>query len=445
MCQIWWFIQTGIQDWIRIGQVVLAGLILGVVSPAKAEPQSVGWANPTQLSDLSVWTGSAPENGAVQAVQDNVPRIPASTVKLVTALLALETWSPQMRFHTDVFARQSTSGWSLKVIGYGDPFLVSETLQQLAESLSSQLTKRGIDRIERLVMDDRYFAVTSEAVRGLSATNNPYDALPSALMANFNTLNLRRTNGRIESAEAQTPLTPLARKVGAERLSQVEKPARINLGQNPERAALYVGELLQVFLADAGIAVGQVVRVDKKSDQDKEQQKKHQAWSKNPFLRFENPKTVAEQVRAMLKYSTNLIAHHLVLKLSAEHYGAPATMAKVERYLSEALATRFDWSPKTLVEGSGLARENRLTARQLGQVLAAFAPWRSLLPEEREGVWAKTGTLHNVSTLAGYVCPERCESGAVPFVWMANEAVPWDLRWRFAQKLRQRLQASQTP
>ncbi|WP_019895991.1 D-alanyl-D-alanine carboxypeptidase/D-alanyl-D-alanine-endopeptidase [Hydrogenovibrio halophilus] len=441
MCQIWWFIHAGVQGWIRTGQVGLAGLMLCLLSPVQADPQSVSWTNPTHLSELSVWAGSTPESQMTLTVQDNVPRIPASTVKLVTALLALETWSPQTRFHTDVFARQTASGWSLKVKGYGDPFLVSETLQQLAESLADQLTGRGIGRIERLVMDDHYFAVASETVRGLSTTDNPYDALPTALMANFNTLNLKRVNGRIESAEAQTPLTPLARKVGAERLPRGPKSARINLGQRPERAARYVGELLQAFLAEAGISVDQVVRAGREP----EQGENHQAWSKTPFLRFENPKPVAEQVRAMLKYSTNLIAHHLVLKLSAERYGAPATMDKVARYLSETLSTRFGWSQETLVEGSGLARENRLTARQLGQVLAAFAPWRSLLPEEREGVWAKTGTLHNVSTLAGYVCPERCEAGAVPFVWMANETVPWDLRWRFAQSLRQRLQASQAP
>ncbi|WP_153003490.1 D-alanyl-D-alanine carboxypeptidase/D-alanyl-D-alanine-endopeptidase [Thiomicrospira sp. WB1] len=385
---------------------------------------------------LSVWTAEAGAISTVWRMQDQVPRIPASTVKLITALLALETWSPDHRFHTDVHLQSTERGWELVVKGYGDPFLVSETLATLAARLTERLKQKGIGRIERLVLDDGYFDVAPETVPGLSQTDNPYDALPTALMANFNTLKVRREDGRIRSGEPQTPLTALAASIASERLPADQAVGRINLGQRPERSAVYFGQLLQTFLAREDVTVQSVSR----RTPDSVALSENQAWSKTPFLRFENPKPLAEQVRAMLKYSTNLIAHHLILKLSAERFGPPATMASVRRYLSHALKARFGWAEVTVYEGAGLSRQNRLSARQLGQVLNAFAPWRSLLPQERTGVWAKTGTLQGVRTLAGYVCPTSCDQSVVPFVWLLNDTGPLDARWQFAQRFRRALQ-----
>jgi len=92
----------------------------------------------------------------------------------------------------------------------------------------------------------------------------------------------------------------------------------------------------------------------------------------------------------------------------------------------------FGWRDYRIEEGAGLSRGNRISARQLVQVVRAFDPYRDLLPQEGEGVFAKTGTLTGVSTLAGYV---RRSGRWVPFALMINEPVDYGLRLQVAAAL----------
>ena len=62
--------------------------------------------------------------------------IPASTVKVLTALIALDHWGSAYRFKTDFyFDSESNSLW---VKGYGDPYLVSEEIDIIVEKIKQQ-------------------------------------------------------------------------------------------------------------------------------------------------------------------------------------------------------------------------------------------------------------------------------------------------------------------
>lgn len=141
---------------------------------------------------------------------------------------------------------------------------------------------------------------------------------------------------------------------------------------------------------------------------------------------------MAEIVRSMLKYSTNFIANQLILKLSAEAYMRPANTADVQRYMEETLSRNFGWKDFSLSDGAGLSRTNRLSAQQLAQLLQAFQNWKHLLPEVEPGIYAKTGTLTGVSSLAGYVVNV---GGWQPFAIIMNENVPHNFRNRIASEL----------
>ncbi|MBT8112320.1 MAG: D-alanyl-D-alanine carboxypeptidase, partial [Gammaproteobacteria bacterium] len=52
--------------------------------------------------------------------------IPASTIKVLTSLIALDHWGNDYRFKTDFYFDPVTN--SLWIKGYGDPYLVSEEL-----------------------------------------------------------------------------------------------------------------------------------------------------------------------------------------------------------------------------------------------------------------------------------------------------------------------------
>ncbi len=66
-----------------------------------------------------------------------------------------------------------------------------------------------------------------------------------------------------------------------------------------------------------------------------------------------------------------------------------------------------------LVEGSGISRDDRFTARGLAKVLALFAPHADLL-HGHDGGMNKTGTMDGVRTLAGYA--DTSAHGRVHFV-----------------------------
>lgn len=351
----------------------------------------------------------------VLAKRANQLLVPASTTKLVTAYLALQHWGEHYRFSTPFYLQTQQGKTRLWIKGRGDPFLTSEELLVLAKNLSHRLQEAGVEHVDELVLDTTLFE-EGLILPGTGQSDNPYDAVPSALATNFNTLFLTRQQGRLQSAEVQTPLTPLSHVLG----KSIQKRQRINTGTNPKVGQRYFAELLRAFLEQEGVSISKQVTwsvVDK-------------SWK--PFYVHKTQKTLAEIVRPMMKYSTNFIANQLVLMLAAESFGAPATQEKVKRLFKERLQAEFKWQGSVLQEGAGLSRFNRLSSKQLVDVLQRFLPWKHLLPEVVDGVYAKSGSLIGVSTLAGYLYKnERWW----PFVVMMNEKAPYRYRNKVAAQL----------
>ncbi len=339
----------------------------------------------------------------------NTPYIPASTTKLVTAWLALDRWGEKHRFKTHFYFDKATH--TLWVKGSGDPFLVSEELAVIAKNLK----QRGLNRVDTIALDTSLFQ-HNLVMPGTGRTNNPYDAVPSALAANFNTVNIKKVNGKVVSAESQTPLTPYAKSM-SKRFKKGK--LRVNTGRDPRNAENYFAELLAAFLRNNGVQVGAKIIGGNLP--------LHQ-----PVYTHVNSKPLGEMIKPMMKYSTNFIANQLVLKMSAEQYERPASAADVQRYMQDTLARRFHWSKFTMKDGAGLSRANRLSPRQLVDLLQAFKQWKHLLPEIEQGVFAKSGTLNKVSTLAGFV---EDKGQLKPFALMMNQGVPYKFRNRIAREL----------
>ena len=353
------------------------------------------------------------QGDALLADNNNRSFIPASTTKIVTAWLALDRWGEDHRFATDFY--YDPEQYTLWVQGSGDPFLVSEELAIIA----TQLRQLGVSRVDRLVLDGNRFQ-HGLVLPGTSRTNNPYDAVPSALAANFNTVNLKKVNGRVRSAESQTPLTSYAKSMAK---GFKKNKLRVNTGRDPRKAEHYFGELLSAFLKQQGIQVANnIVRGE--------------APRQAPFYHHFNSRTLGDMIRPMMKYSTNFIANQLVLMMSSEHYNRPANAADVKNYMEDNLRAAFNWKNFSFREGAGLSRNNRISPEQLVHLLQNFSQWRHLLPEVETGVFAKSGTLKKVSTLAGFIV----ENGEwKPFALMMNQSVPYKLRNRIAKELRRTL------
>jgi D-alanyl-D-alanine carboxypeptidase/D-alanyl-D-alanine-endopeptidase (penicillin-binding protein 4) len=336
------------------------------------------------------------------------PMIPASTLKLVTALAAIERWGLGHRFHTDFY--RDRQGW-LWVKGSGDPYIVSEDLDRVAAALAAA----RIGEVRGIGTDDSLYAPGLD-IPGRSATDNPYDAPLSALAVNFNTVHLQRTRDGVRSAEPQTPLTPLARELG-----QGLRPGthRVNLVDR-RSATRYFAELLAAKLRTAGVAVG-----------DGQREGRVPAEAERIY-RYDSSRNLGAVVASMLEYSNNFVANGLFLRLAETGDGAPLTLEAAQRAMAAWIDRTFGWKGYRVEEGAGLSRGNRISGRQLIDVLHRFATYRDLITEQQPSVRAKTGTLAGVSCYAGYVARSgRWE----PFSLLINRSVPYGLRLEVAEAL----------
>lgn len=344
----------------------------------------------------------------VIARQPDRPMVPASTMKILTALAAIERWGLDHRFATEFFVDEG--GW-LWVRGGGDPFLVSEELDLIVAALIDS----GITQLRGVATDSTRF-LTGAQIDGRSATNNPYDAPVSALSVNFNTVAVKVAAGKVTSAEPQTPITPLARSLARGLKSGRH---RVNL-RDQALAPRYFAEILIAKLRSAGVSVGD------------QWQAGSSPQGLSPIYVHHSSRDLRQVLRAMLDYSNNFIANQLFILLGDSGSGEPLSVSGARGVINGWTSARFGWNDFHVEEGAGLSRKNRLSGRQMLALLEEFAPYRDLLPEESPGVLAKTGTLRGVSCLAGYLWRE---TNWVPFSLMINQSVPYDTRLRVARTL----------
>jgi D-alanyl-D-alanine carboxypeptidase/D-alanyl-D-alanine-endopeptidase (penicillin-binding protein 4) len=377
------------------------------------------------LGQNSLHLPSLVKNGSVRVeLQDGSPLVqyrdtesfvPASVLKLATAFCTIEQLGTDFRFETIFFSDNLNT---LFIQGSGDPSLVSETLESIAQNLS-----KAMKRVDRIVIDTSLFADDLQ-IDGSERSLNPYDAKNAAFVGNYASAVLTHSRkGVVVSAEPQTPLTAIARQA-ALRLPR-GTTERVNLSTDWRIGVRYGGELLAAFLAKHGVEGSMSVSLGATP-----------ATAK-VILRHRSPLTLGEIVKSMLEYSTNFTANQLFLVLGATKHKAPATVQKGQQVMSTCLEQRLGWRDFHIEEGSGLSRKNRVSSLQMTELLKSFERYSFLMPT-KNGFVAKTGTLRGVSSLAGYIdLGERF--GTARFCIIINAEVPGTYKFHVARELREYL------
>lgn len=364
------------------------------------------WAADLTLSSalgtkLAAMTGTrdavgvaGPDGHIIAGVHLDLALVPASILKLLTTLAALEKLGPDYRFRTDFYIDSQNN---LKIKGYGDPLLVSEELKAIADHLAARL-----HTVKNLILDDFYF---EQPVRipGRGTSTEPYDAPNGALCVNFNTVAFNRRNGHWVTDEPQTPLLPsVVPKIAASGLNR----GRITLAADSTEALRYTGEMFQYFFKKAGIEVNGTIgrgRIDPQTDQ--------LIWP------YRSRPELREVVTDLLEYSNNFMANQIFLVMGAETIGPPATVDKGLQVLKNFYREELKILSGRIVEASGISRENRITTRAMLTILQHFKPYHSLMRKDGRQFY-KTGHLKGIRTRAGFLT--GADGGLYPFVIIVN-------------------------
>jgi D-alanyl-D-alanine carboxypeptidase/D-alanyl-D-alanine-endopeptidase (penicillin-binding protein 4) len=324
-------------------------------------------------------------DGAVLYARNaNVALIPASNMKILTALTALEVFGPAHRFETIIQAntRPGLSGevTDLAVLGGGDPVLNSEDWWRLA----ADLHRGGLRRVQGdILVDDSAFDAVFWHPDWGSVSSRAYHAPVGALTANYGAFFVAVRPGARSGDPVRVSVDPpvpylqvsnlavtgtqrslsvhRAQKRGANDVVSVRGTVRVGdaedvFPRSVSDPALYAGAVLKLQLEAVGIAVEGKVR-------------RGQASLPVELLVFKG-RPLSEIVRLFMKYSNNSIAEGLVKSLAVHSTGGAGNWPDGLAEMQRRLRARGLWSEgMVVVDGSGLSPHARVTPASLVEAL----------------------------------------------------------------------------
>jgi serine-type D-Ala-D-Ala carboxypeptidase/endopeptidase (penicillin-binding protein 4) len=402
----------------------------------------------------------------------DVPVNPASVMKLVTTYAALDLLGPAYTWATPVYldglVQNGTLAGKLYIRGAGDPKLVLEHITVMLQRVQAL----GVTRIAGdIVLDRSAFAVPDSNPANFDGEPlRPYNAAPDALLLNFKSILLTFTPDRaagVAQVRVEPPLArfdvpttvPLHTAAGAAcgdyrsaLQADFSDPARVTLGghyasacgervwpvlyaQDNARAQAYAARVIEgLWLQTGGTLQGQVRFGPVPA-------------GVQPAFEHASP-PLADIVRDINKFSNNVMAQQVFLRLGQGGFPssggataiatatATAATTAVPRTLPVATFERARaavnawWTHRwpgvpapVLDNGSGLSRQERISATALGHMLQtahaspAGPALRASLPiagvdgtlrnaQTQHAIGQahmKTGSLRDVSAIAGYV------------------------------------------
>lgn len=407
--------------------------------------------------------------GKATFVNADISMNPASTMKLFTTYAALELLGPNFRwrtaFFTDGEVKDGVVHGNLYLKGGGDPKLNMERLWLLLR----ELRNNGVKAVTGdLILDGSYFNMPEEKVflDDSSESYRPYLVSPDSLLINFKVI---RIISHTDNQKVQIVVDPPLKDVRVVNNLQIIKPKAKgrcptipDIEYNPVTQAngtvtlgisgnivedctvqkyislfdhdRYAINIVRSFWQELG---GKISGTDKIGKMPKDAKLLAAVWSPD----------LVEVIRDINKFSNNTMAKQLFLTIGARNRKATDQDDAIAAY-----RTIYEWligkgvNPDELKmeNGSGLSREERITAREMSNMLKMA--WESPYSAEfissmpiigvdgtmykrlrktplRGKGHIKTGTLNNVRAIAGYIRDKNNDTWAV--VAILNHSKPW--------------------
>ena len=392
---------------------------------------------------LSVFVQDVDSGEVVLGWHDDVPRNPASTMKLLTTLVGLDKLGPTYRWVTDVFAlgelEDGRLNGDLLLRGRGDPFLVTERVWQMLRLVR----QAGIHEIDgNLLIDDSYFEVPPHDPAEFDRQPlRAYNVGPNALLMNFKVVRYWFEPDHDKNAVRVWVDPPLENLQVENRLALrrgycggyqrgitvtanegIDK--MIFSGRFPTGCKSYAMD--RTALSHNEFAYGLFTSVWRESGGEFKG-----GWMNakapddvEPIVSFQSL-PLAEIISRVNKNSNNVMARQILYTLSAHELGPPGTESGGRKVIGDWLAeTGIEFPTLMLDNGAGLSREARVSAREFGALLQ-FAWRKPYMPEYLASMaisgldgtlrrkfddarltgqaHLKTGSLDDVYAIAGYL------------------------------------------
>jgi len=383
----------------------------------------------------------------------DLPMNPASTMKLVTSLAALELLGPAYTWTTEAYAQgmlaDGTLYGDLALKGYGDPKL---DLERFAGMLA-ELRARGVRDIRGdLVLDRTHFQLDhTDPARFDNEPSRPYNVIPDALLFNYKSVRMQFVP-QADSGTVQILTTPpfpqieIANQLALGAASckampdrpqvQIDVPRLTFTGVFPKDCGEHERNFALLSPDDYALSLFRLTWTGMGGRFDG----RVRAQAVDPQARVllsVQSQPLAELIRDVNKFSNNVMARQIFLSLSGSR-ASPATAERSAEIVREWVRSAGIDAPELVLEnGSGLSRTERISAGSLARILLrGFAS--PLMPEyvaslpivgvdgtvrRRLGDSAaagqahiKTGYLSGVRAVAGYV---RSRAGT----WLAVVAI----------------------
>ena len=400
----------------------------------------------------------------------DTPLQPASTMKLVTGVLALEQFGPEHRFRTEVLragaVRDGVLEGDLVMRGGGDPAFAARFAtggpNTPVDLLAAMVKGAGITRVTGDVIGDASAFEDRLVPAGWKETylHLAYAAPVSALSINENLAWITIAPGRSGGAAAVTfepatsgvPIVNSVRTVNGagSSINVIRRPnggfeVRGSIGARaparrvqmviPEPAPYAAGALREA-LVRAGVQVGGTARVGRTPE------------GAEPVGALPSP-PLSRLLSVMQRESVNHYAELIFRNAARAATGGVGSAEAGEAAVRDFFVQKLDGSSTALVaaDGSGLSLLDRISPRLMTRMLAYAhaAPWSSVfhasLPVAGESellrnrmrftvaqgnLHAKTGTTDEVIGLAGYTTAENGE--ILAFTFLYNGTDRWNAR-----------------
>ena len=411
---------------------------------------------------VSIMAMDADSGKPLVEVNPDQQMIPASNMKLITTTAALDMLGPEFMFRTVLSLlkpKLESEGHSLRILADGDPafcdpvllnqhgLVVDDVLNQWLDAIEAT----GIKNFNNLIIDDRVFDYEfvhpswpaeqlhkhyCAEVAGLNFYENCLDIAPIPneqrglspkivifpSMPFINTANRATTGTRDQFAIDRKPGTNYLIFSGQVR-NRPNLPYQVTLHDPP----MMFARMFEHRLAERNIHINQIVRPGE-NDPMPEGKMLHVVQTALPLV-----------IQRCNQDSQNMFAEALFKRMGRSITGMPGSwengVAAIRIFLHHRMGSRS--AAISIADGSGMSRDNRVTARLLTELMFEFYKDRQIWPIFRDSlaqgcvsgtlqkrfdkisgkVYGKSGYLQGVSSLSGYlIMPDHPAGDEMPSV-----------------------------